>query len=143
MELLSDCCVSIYTQTKQSSFRLKEIIDMDTPKTISRNDLREMLEGDVEMTLIEVLSPESFAEFHLPGAVNIPGDQLRQRIAEVVPDRDRTVVVYCANPSCAASDRAADLLVEMGYNDVRDYRGGKEHWKEGGLEVETEQHAMA
>jgi hypothetical protein len=35
------------------------------------------------------------------------------------------------------SDRAAALLTNLGYNHVFDYRGGKEHWKEGGLPVET------
>ncbi|MFP3947744.1 MAG: rhodanese-like domain-containing protein [Gemmatimonadota bacterium] len=32
--------------------------------------------------------------------------------------------------------RAAKLLAEMGYTNVKDYAGGKQHWKEGGLPVE-------
>lgn len=110
---------------------------------LSRKELKEWLDADKDLKLIEVLAEESFRDFHIPGAVNVPGDQLRERIPEVVPNKDQTVVVYCASPSCTASDRAAALLVEMGYTDVHDYRGGKSHWKEGGLPVATEEMATA
>jgi phage shock protein E len=105
------------------------------PTIISRTDLHEMISGGEDFTLIEVLPEESYRHFHLPGAINLPGSQIRDRIVELVPDRDRTIVVYCASPSCTASDRAAALLHDMGYTDVRDYRGGKQHWREGHLPV--------
>ncbi|MGD8287873.1 MAG: rhodanese-like domain-containing protein [Gemmatimonadota bacterium] len=110
---------------------------------ISRSDLEKLIRDQQDFHLVEVLSPESFQEEHLPEAINIPGDSLRARAPDVIPDRDATVVVYCASPSCTASDRAAKLLTEMGYTDVRDYRGGKEHWKEGGLPTESGEPAVA
>lgn len=105
------------------------------PKVLSRDELREMMDGEESFYLVEVLPEENFQEFHLPNAINIPGDELRARAPERIPDKDATVVVYCANPACLASDRAARLLAEMGYTDVHDYRGGKEHWREGGLPI--------
>lgn len=110
---------------------------------ISRADLEELIQEEQDFHLVEVLSSESFQEEHLPGAINIPGDSLRARAPEVIPDRDATVVVYCASPSCTASDRAAKLLADMGYTDVHDYRGGKQHWKEGGLPIESGEQAAA
>lgn len=110
---------------------------MNTPyEILSRADLRAMIDRGDAMTLIEVLPEDNYRNYHLPGAINIPGDQLRETIPGTVSDKESTVVVYCANPSCAASDRAAQLLTDMGYRNVFDYRGGKEHWKEGGLPVE-------
>ena len=106
---------------------------------ISRQQLHELIGSDEDFRLIEVLPESSYRQGHLPGAVNVPGDELRKTIPEIVPDRTTTVVVYCASPSCTASDRAAELLLALGYEDVRDYRGGKEHWKEGGLPVTTEE----
>lgn len=106
-----------------------------TPSIISRSDLHQMIDEEKDFTLIEVLPEERYRHFHLPGAINLPGDQLRQRVTEVVPNRHETIVVYCASPACTASDRAAELLTDMGYTDVYDYRGGKEHWKEGHLPV--------
>jgi rhodanese-related sulfurtransferase len=113
------------------------------PNIISRADLHDMIDRQEDFTLVEVLPEESFRHFHLPGAVNLPGGELRERIAEVVPDRDEAIVVYCASPSCTASDRAAELLTDMGYTDVRDYRGGKQHWKEGRLPVTSAELATA
>lgn len=104
---------------------------------ISRADLETLFNEDADFELVEVLPEDSFEEWHIAGAINIPGDRLRDRAPELIPDKDKTVVVYCSSPACTASDRAAELLTEMGYTDVRDYRGGKEHWKEGGLSVES------
>lgn len=104
---------------------------------ISRQELKEKIDRGDDFHLVEVLAEESFEDGHLPGAVNIPGDQLRERASEALPDEDAEIVVYCANPSCEASPRAARILTEMGYTSVKDYAGGKEHWQEGGLPLET------
>ena len=103
---------------------------------ISRKDLHDMIREEADFTLIEVLSEESYEDFHLPGAINIPGNQLRERVPEVVPDKSTRIVVYCSSPACTASDKAAVVLKDLGYENVQDYRGGKEHWKEGGLPIE-------
>ena len=103
---------------------------------ISRDELKEKISRGDDFELVEVLAEEHFEEFHLPGAINLPGDQLRERASEVIPDKDKEVVVYCASPACQASPRAARLLADMGYTNVKDYAGGKQHWKEGGLPVE-------
>lgn len=107
-----------------------------SPEIISRTDLKTMIDEDRDFELIEVLSKEEFEEYHLPGAINIPGDRLRETVEGQIPDKNTPIVVYCADPSCTASDRAAELLTNLGYHHVFDYRGGKEHWKEGGLAVE-------
>ena len=86
---------------------------------------------------------EAYEAGHIPGAINIPVADLRAEAPTRIPDRHKTVVVYCANPACTASDSAADILIEMGYTDVHDYRGGKEHWREGGLEITTTEPSMA
>lgn len=66
-------------------------------------------------TLLDVRTPEEFAERHLEGAVNIPVDQVEARLAEI--PRDRPVVVYCR--SGARSMSAARVLRRSGY-DVED-----------------------
>ncbi len=104
---------------------------------ISRNQLEEKLDRGDDFELVEVLPEEHYLESHLPGAINIPGDELREKAPQLLPDRDREIVVYCASPACQASPRAARILTEMGYENVKDYAGGKEHWKEGGLPVES------
>jgi rhodanese-related sulfurtransferase len=48
--------------------------------------------GDAQ--LVEVLPPEAFAELHLPGAVNIPLEDLRHETTRVL-DRAEPIIVYC------------------------------------------------
>ncbi len=45
--------------------------------------------------VIDVRSPEEFAEGHLPGAVNAPYDDLDALLAALGDDHDRQVVLYC------------------------------------------------
>ncbi|RKH50157.1 rhodanese-like domain-containing protein [Corallococcus interemptor] len=66
-------------------------------------------------TLVDVRTPEEFAAGHLPGAMNIPVDELPQRLAELGSPR-KPVVIYCR--SGARSSRAEALLKERGFQDV-------------------------
>src|SRR6185369_3787308 len=43
--------------------------------------------------LLDVRTPQEFASGHIPGAVNIPVDDLRSRLGEV--PRNRTIAAYC------------------------------------------------
>ncbi|MEQ9397996.1 MAG: rhodanese-like domain-containing protein [Longimicrobiales bacterium] len=111
----------------------------DEPTILSRSELKSMMDQNENFVLVEVLPEDEYESGHLPGAVNVPGDRLRSTVPALVPDRDTTVVVYCASPACTASDKAARVLTDMGYADVRHYRGGKEHWEEGGFALTTEE----
>jgi rhodanese-related sulfurtransferase len=52
-----------------------------------------------QVTLVDVLSPESFATRHIPGAINLPVADIPYRAPELLPDRDAPVVVYCGGPT--------------------------------------------
>lgn len=104
--------------------------------TITREELRrEIEEGGV--TVVEALPPMYFEEAHLPGAVNVPHDRVRELAPALLPDRDARIVTYCANTPCRNSGLAAATLVAMGYTDVREYVEGKQDWVDAGLPVES------
>src|SRR5690606_15568071 len=87
--------------------------------------------------LVDVLSPESYAEYHLPGAINIPlTDDFENQVNARLQDKDEKIVVYCMDEDCPASDKAAQRLEAMGYQCVLDYAAGKSDWKNHGLPVE-------
>jgi len=65
--------------------------------------------------LVDVRSPEEYARGHLPGAVNIPVQELDRRMAEVGP-RDGEVVLYCRSGSRSA--RATEMLRRQGFSKV-------------------------
>ena len=51
------------------------------------------------ITLVDVLSPESFASMHIPGAINLPVAEIARRAPAVLPEREAAVVAYCGGPT--------------------------------------------
>ena len=51
------------------------------------------------VTLVDVLSPESFATRHIPDAINLPVADIPRRAPERLPDRAAPIVVYCGGPT--------------------------------------------
>jgi len=100
---------------------------------ISRDELLDRLRiGGI--TLLDVRSAEEYALGHLPGALNIPADELEQRLSELPPGQE--VVAYCRGPYCILSTTAAALLAAKGYR-VRRLAAGFPDWKAAGLGVEA------
>lgn len=102
---------------------------------ISRDELHRALASDGAPTLVEALGAAYFADAHLPGALNIPPDQVDRLAPSLLPDMQAPIVVYCSG-TCENSEIAARRLEELGYESVRVYLGGKEDWVENGLPVE-------
>jgi len=65
--------------------------------------------------IIDVRTPEEFKEEHYPNALNIPVDQIRERLTEV-GGKNGPIVLYCASGSRSAF--AARMLRSAGYTDV-------------------------
>lgn len=105
--------------------------------TISRQELKRRLDAGEAVTLVEALPARYFDAGHLPGALNIPHDEIRQRAATELPDRDAPIVVYCASTECRNSLIAAETLAAMGYRQVFEYVEGKRDWVDAGLPLET------
>jgi phage shock protein E len=65
--------------------------------------------------LLDVRSPEEYARGHLPGALNVPVQELDRRVAEV-GRADRELVVYCRSGHRSA--RATEILRQHGFSKV-------------------------
>ena len=53
-----------------------------------------------------------------------------------MPEKDKPVIVYCANTECYASPKATKQMHDLGHATVYDYEAGKTDWKAAGLPVE-------
>jgi rhodanese-related sulfurtransferase len=104
-------------------------------ETVSRQQLCDLIERGGDVVLVDALPPISFAASHLPGAINIPPGSVDER-ARRIPDQESEIVVYCQSPTCDASVDVAHRLIELGYENVRHYPGGKDEWKAAGLPLE-------
>lgn len=105
-------------------------------KEISADELKKKIEDKEKFRLVEVLLPGLYDEWHIPGAVNIPADDIKEKAPGKLK-KDEEIIVYCRSNTCGASDRAASALEEMGYEHVTIFRGGKKEWKEKKYPVET------
>jgi rhodanese-related sulfurtransferase len=66
--------------------------------TISRDELRTRLEHR-DVTVVETLPREDYEKAHIPGAINVPLEELKDRAAKLLPDKSAAIVVYCASPT--------------------------------------------
>lgn len=92
---------------------------------IDAEQAKEMLDGESGILLVDVRTPEEYAEKHIGGAANIPNETISDTPPAELPDKDARLVVYCRTG--VRSRQAADKLVEMGYTNVYDM-GGINDW---------------
>ena len=115
-------------QVLQSYFRAR-----DSLEPVSRLALLERLR-DGSVTLLDVRPADEFARGHLPGALNIPLDQLDAALGSVT--QNVPVVAYCRGPYCVLSYEAVAYLRARGIDAMR-LEDGYPEWKAAGLPVET------
>ncbi|MFL6712818.1 MAG: rhodanese-like domain-containing protein [Sulfurifustis sp.] len=103
---------------------------------ITRQEIQQHLAAKTPMTLVEALPEKYYRDGHLPGAIQLPHDQVRQLAAERLPDKSAFIVVYCANAPCQNSRIASQTLDALGYTNVAEYVEGKQDWVDAGLPLE-------
>src|SRR3954447_20750339 len=100
---------------------------------VSRDELlRRATAGEV--TVLDVRPAAEYAAGHLPGALNIPVDELADRLADLPPDAD--VVAYCRGRFCVMAHDAVRLLTYHG-RPARRLEDGMLEWQLHGLPVDT------
>ena len=97
--------------------------------------LAALLEGKDAPLLLDVRTPEEFAQGHVPGATLVPVQELESRLRELEPYKQRGVVAYCEVGGRAS--KAAELLRERGFANVRLLDGSMKRWREEGRQVAT------
>lgn len=77
--------------------------------------------------VLDVRSAEEFASGHLPGAKNIPLDQLSGRVSEIEKSKNNVVITVCQ--SGVRSANAVSVLNKAGFTQVFSLDGGVAEWK--------------
>jgi ArsR family transcriptional regulator len=86
------------------------------------------------VTVLDVRPPEEFEAGHVPGAINIPVEQLARRLREL--PRGKEVIAYCRGAFCLMSYEAVELLRRKGLR-ARRLQDGMPEWRSAGLPVEA------
>ena len=87
---------------------------------------------DGQVLVLDVRPEAEYAASHIPGAVNVPHDQLAARLAELPAGTD--IVAYCRGRYCVFAPDAVRLLRAHGFS-ARPLEGGLPGWRLAGLPV--------
>jgi phage shock protein E len=90
--------------------------------------------ADESFVIIDVRTPAEFAQGHVPGAINIPVDQVANRVGELANAKDKDVVLYCRSGKRAG--QAAEVLKSNGFNKLLHLEGDIAKWEAAKLPVE-------
>jgi hypothetical protein len=66
---------------------------------ITRDELKQKLDRHENIVLLETLALPAYEAEHIPGALNLPPDQVRELAPRVAPDRNAEIIVYCGSPT--------------------------------------------
>jgi rhodanese-related sulfurtransferase len=107
--------------------------DVTALEPVAQDELSRRLD-DGQVLVLDVRPAAEYAAGHIPGALNVPHDQLAARLAELPPGVD--IVAYCRGRYCVFAPDAVRLLRERGFS-ARPLDGGLPGWRLAGLPVAT------
>ena len=94
-------------------------------KQIGMEEAVSMMETEADYIILDVRTPEEFAEKHIPNAINVPNEIIgTEEIAEL-PDKEQLILVYCRSGN--RSKQASEKLVALGYTNIYEF-GGINDW---------------
>ncbi|WP_092510399.1 ArsR/SmtB family transcription factor [Xenorhabdus mauleonii] len=120
-----------YAEFNRTEMR-RLIDDTDSQEGISWEELLDRIK-EQSMTLLDVRPKEEFEQGHLPNAINIPIDELENRLSEL-PSRE-DLIAYCRGPYCVLSANALELLRAKGIQ-ARRFKKGFSGWRDAGMKID-------
>ncbi len=90
-------------------------------KIISPQEAKKIMDEHTDIIILDVREQEEFDEGHIKGSILIPYTEISERAEEMLPDKDKEILVYCR--SGRRSKIAAEALVKLGYTNVKEFGG--------------------
>ena len=88
---------------------------------ISMPEAVKMMKDEKNYIILDVRRPEEYAEGHIPGAINVPNEEIGEKDIPELPDKSQLILVYCR--SGKRSKQAAEKLVKLGYTGIVEFGG--------------------
>ena len=103
-------------------------------KSISPADLLPLVQNH-QVTVVDVNSPQSWKQAHVPGALNL--DPVTYNENALPSDKASSLVFYCSNPMCRKAPNAARRAKQFGHTDVKVMSAGISGWLAAKLPTEA------
>ena len=113
--------VVLFTACGQPKDNTQEAIYMN----ISAQQAKEIMEQEEGYVILDTRTQEEYDTGHIPGAILIPYDEVKEKAEAQLTDKDQLILVYCR--SGRRSKLAAEDLVALGYTNIKEF-GGINDW---------------
>jgi rhodanese-related sulfurtransferase len=95
--------------------------NVKTYRQITMNEALDIMESESDYIILDVRRPDEFADGHIPGAINLPNENIGKDEISKLPDKNQLILVYCR--SGRRSKEASSKLVELGYSNIVEFGG--------------------
>lgn len=95
-------------------------------KKITAEQAKNIMDTEQDVVILDVRTESEYNSGHIPQAILLPDYEIKDRAEQVIPDKDKKILVYCRSGN--RSKNAAKELISIGYKNVYDF-GGINDWK--------------
>jgi rhodanese-related sulfurtransferase len=96
----------------------KDVADYEM---ITAQQAKEIMDTQDGYVILDTRTEEEYETGHIPGAIVISHEQIKEKAEQVLTDKDQLILVYCR--SGRRSKLAAQDLVDLGYTNVKEFGG--------------------
>ena len=90
-------------------------------RQISMDKAVKMMKDEKNYIILDVRRPDEYAKGHIPGAINVPNEEIGTTEIAELPDKSQLILVYCR--SGRRSKEASEKLVMLGYTNIVEFGG--------------------
>lgn len=95
-------------------------------RQVSQEEAVKLMESERGYRIVDVRRADEFVAGHIPGAINVPNEEIGPEAPGALPDRDQLILLYCRSGN--RSKQASEKLAALGYTRVVEF-GGILDWK--------------
>ena len=88
---------------------------------ITAEEAKQIMDSEEGYIILDVRTQEEYDQGHIPGAILIPDTEIKDKAEEVLTDKNQLLLVYCR--SGRRSKLASEILVELGYTNIKEFGG--------------------
>ena len=88
---------------------------------ITAEEAKQIMDSEEGYIILDVRTQEEYDQGHIPNAILIPDTEIKNKAEEVLTDKDQLILVYCR--SGRRSKLASEILVELGYTNIKEFGG--------------------
>ena len=88
---------------------------------ITAQEAKQIMDSAADYIILDVRTRDEYETGHIPGARCFPLDDIECNAEVYIPDKDMMYLIYCR--SGRRSKLAAEILVELGYTNIKEFGG--------------------